>query len=255
MDIATLEIDLLKQLNVDLSYPGIEIGYELWAVETIAETTNRHLPQVRDQYRRHAEHLACIDKSLDYEEKMHAMQEVEEVADRILPRFIHGPELMAAWALLESAIEGIADYIRDRERLEVAFGDIRARNFQSRFNKYFHGVVGMDVPITESDWEELSRLQKFRHVLAHRNGRIDTGSQESMEKLIALAERTHGISITRHRLFFEYKYVSNAIAVVRRAIAALDGAVAARYDWAPIITVNADDGAERVPQPAGTTHL
>jgi len=230
-----LDEQLRKILNIEMSYPGITIGYELWALESAVDVMEVHLPQVRDQYRLRAEHAVWSNPSLSDEEIPHELQQIEEVVSGVIPQYVRNPGVISAWALLESAVEDIGDFVARRECIDASFATAKGRTFRAKFRYHFETTLGMKVPVPDSDWLVLGRLQKFRNVVVHRNGRIDAISDKKRQEFTDLANITAGVKLARDRLAFSPEYTSKAIGAVRRCISALDAVVAMRYDWAHMI--------------------
>ena len=228
--------DLIRKIgNIEVSYPGIAIGYELWALESVLDVMETHLPQIRDQYRLRAKHTAWSDTSLVDEEISDRFQQIEQIANDVLPQHVRNPGVVGIWALLESAVEEIADFLAMKEGINVSFASAKGRTFRKRFRWYFAEVLGLEVKLTEMEWTTIGHLQKFRHVLVHRNGRIDTGSGKKRKEYERLAVITSGVTLVRNRLVFLPKYLDHALGSVRKCISILNSLVAERYDWAHLI--------------------
>lgn len=141
--------ELDRLLSVDLGYPGFEASYELWALETYLDSMERHLPFAQDQYRlRGRQDLERYKDSLHSQDVHPRLEEVEEFAELVLPRFVRGAFIVSLWAVYESALANIADYIQQKQDLQLSRKAVQGRDFVDKVTKYFADVLHPLYPLS-----------------------------------------------------------------------------------------------------------
>lgn len=220
-----------KFLNLDLSFPGFSFGYESWAIDTYIRVLQDNVSFAKDQYRlrarreleRRAEELH-VDK---YGEELATIADFTEIQ---IPRFFWNSALPPIWGLFESFVQDITIWVGRRERAGLLLRDVRAENFRTQVDKYFKGVLQIDLPWTSDDRERLAQLQHLRNFLSHRNGRIVDLPPEKEEHIRELVRMIDGVDIVQSTVMASDGYVYASRDLVFRVVGQLIDMIASRYD-------------------------
>lgn len=184
-------------LNIDLGYPGISFGYESWALESYLEVLEEQISHAQTQYRLRAERELEKEKgNLDRHEYGAILAEIDEIADSQIPRFFRIGALIPIWGLFESFLTDFAFYVGRREKAGIGFRDIKANNFRSQIEKYFEGVLRIQLPWSPRERERLGQLQELRNFIAHRNGRLMDLPPEKEKEIRALVSKISNVAIS-----------------------------------------------------------
>lgn len=222
--------DLKKILKLDLSYPGISFGLESWALETYLKILDDHLSFAQDQYRLRAERE--LDKkrnNLEPEEVTLQMTMIDEAVETHIPRFFRNGALVQIWGLFESFVFDIAHYVGRREKASLALRDVRANNFRQQVEKYFEGVLRIELPWSSEERSKLGQLQDLRNFVAHRNGRVMDLSPERQKDIETLVSQIPGVRIDES-LMLSSEYIREAATLVYGVLEKVNKLVRDRYD-------------------------
>lgn len=226
-----MSLDLEKFLNLDLSYPGISFGYESWALETYLTALEEHLSFAQDQYRLRAKReLAKRADDLHPDEYTQKLFAVDEAAETQIPRFFRIGALIPIWGLFESFVSDIAGWVGRREKVGLTIRDIRAQNFRAQTEKYFEGVLRIELPWSPAERERLGHLQELRNFIAHRNGRLEDLTAEKEREIKLLVSKVQGVTIESSTLLVSAVYVSQASALVFDVLGKLNQMIGEKYD-------------------------
>jgi len=223
-------IKLPNILEIDISFPGFSFGYESWALETYLKVLNDHLSVAQDQYRLRA------NRELDRErEKLEPVeiaieeQKINEATEIQIPRFFHNGALLQIWGLFESFVFDIAHYVGRQEKSSVVLKDIRANNFRKQIEKYFEGVLRLELPWTNDERISLGYLQELRNIVAHRNGRLMDLNPDKRKEIETLVNATKDVRIVHSTVMLSSSYISEAAELVFGLVTKLNDVVGNRY--------------------------
>src|SRR3989344_3787029 len=223
-----IELDTL--MNLDADFPGFDIWYELWAMEQYLRVIVEHLPDVIAQAKRRAEtELKKLDRDMEEGEIKIRRQEIAEVAKTIIPRFFWGPTIVSLWALYESSVEDLAEYVQKREGAKLSLDDIRAKNFRERTAKYFAGVLDFDFGIDRSRDEKLRIIQEFRNLFAHDGGRLNGLSSQRQTEIRKLVENAPGVEIKNDVVYFSSSFLRDCFTTIEDILEHMTWLLAKRY--------------------------
>lgn len=227
-------MDIEKLMRLDLSFPGISFGYESWALDTYLKVLNDHLEFAQEQYRLRAkQELKRRADEFHAEQYEGELVAIDEAAEIQIPRFFRTGALIPIWGLFESFVSDIAGWVGRREKLGLLLRDIRAANFRSQVEKYFEGVLHIDLPWTPEERERLRCLQELRNFIAHRNGRLmDLPSDRDIRTLVA---KIDGVAIEHGAVVISGAYISEACALVFTLVGSLSKLIAERYDGPAVL--------------------
>ena len=226
-----MALDFEQLLNVDLSYPGISFGYESWALDNYLKVLEDQISHAKDQYRLRAERE--LDKSketLEREEYWSKLSQIEDAAEKQIPRFFRIGALIPIWGLFESFLSDFATWVGKRESIGVSFRDVRASNFRGQVEKYFDGILRIDLPWSTEERERLGYLQELRNFVAHRNGRLMDLPPEKEREIKALIAKVPGVGVEDSALVVSDAYVREA-ALVFQLVGRHNQKIADRYAY------------------------
>jgi hypothetical protein len=121
-----------------------------------------------------------------------------------------------------------AKYVAEKERISLPLREVKGSTME-QIEKYFRGVLRIDLPWTEKEQAQLQDLQELRNRIAHRNGRIDGLTEDQRQKAQQLASKIKGVEIRNGRLLVSAEYVNSAATLVFNAVEKLEQLVTERY--------------------------
>ncbi len=223
-----LSFDQLR--DFDLDFPGISFGYESWALASYLAVLDEQISHAQAQYRLRAEReLEKKKDNLDHHEYGAKLIEIDEIADNQIPRFFRIGALIPIWGLFESFLTDLAVYVGAREKAGIGFRDVRANNFRSQIEKYFEGVLRIQLPWSAQERERLGRLQELRNFIAHRNGRLMDLPPEKEAKIRDLVAKTPGVVIESSTVAVSSAYISEASTLVFTLVGQLSQQLGNKY--------------------------
>jgi hypothetical protein len=228
-----MALDFKQLLNLDLSYPGISFGYESWALDSYLQVLEHQISHARDQYRLRAEReLEQSKEKLAREEYWSKLSQIEDAAEKQIPRFFRIGALIPIWGLFESFLSDFSLWVGKQEAAGVSFRDIRAQNFRGQIEKYFEGILRIDLPWSAEERERLGHLQELRNFIAHRNGRLMDLPLEREREIKALVAKLPGVLIEDSTLVVSAAYIHEAATLVFELVGRLNQKLADRYAYA-----------------------
>ena len=208
----------LSPLHVDFRF--VELEHELDSLSTFREVFEEQLNFVEDQQRIRL-NARFASAEWDDADRQVASQEVDFLVEEVLPRFFRGPFLISLWAVFESGMIELADYLAEKKQLPLKLRDIRGCNPFDQWNKYYTHVAGYSLGFDESTRQKLEELRLVRNALAHANGRIDLVKQRDREKLEMWCAEDRGLHTRFHLLIFSVEYTREAEVLVTEALSGL----------------------------------
>ena len=229
-------LSIEQLLNSDRDFPGISFGYESWALTSYLNVLEDQISHAQAQFRLRAEReLEKERDKLEHHEYGARLSEIDEAADRQIPRFFRIGALVPIWGLFESFLTDFAVYVGRRDKIGLAF---RENNFRILVEKYFEGVLRIQLPWSAQERERLGQLQELRNFIAHRNGRLMDLSPEKEKEVTALVAKVSGVEIEGSTVVVSPAYITEAAALVIELVGRLTLELADRYDGtaAPVET-------------------
>ena len=205
-----------------MDFRFVELDHEVLSLATYREVLEEQLTFRKEQERvRLRARLMNSESEMDDAERQFAQEEVKVLVDEILPRFFRGPYLMALWALFESGIIEVADYIAETKQLSLKLRDIRGSDQKDQWNKYYNHIAGYPLGFTDPTWERLEELRQVRNVLAHANGRLDLAKEDARRKLEKWCGENRGLSEHSNLLIVSADYTRAAQILVTDTLSSL----------------------------------
>src|SRR5215211_7083243 len=94
-----------------IDFRFVEIEHELWALAEYNRMLEAQLPALENQEQQRLQQR-IRDQQLDESDASIEYQQHYDLIEHVLPRFFRGPVLVTLWAIYESAVNEIADYIK-----------------------------------------------------------------------------------------------------------------------------------------------
>src|SRR4051794_32777742 len=95
------------EMRFDLRYAEIE--YELWALNYMLEVIELAIERFsQDGETKVLEKLRRDGWEADDAERQFAWQEILEIQEHVLPRFMRGPFIVSLWACFEASVRAVA---------------------------------------------------------------------------------------------------------------------------------------------------
>ena len=198
--------------RIEIDFRFVEIEYEFWALSEFLQIIDPQLNNLgnKEQRRRFAE-LREMGWDRDEGEVQVLSQELDEICERVLPRFFRGPFVIAVWAAYEAAVTEIARYLRQEKNLALELADIRGHDFITRARKYFTNVLATSLDPNEARLKRLAELLEVRNALAHGNGQRRATPENKWNRLKALMQSGTGLSENNGFLTLSSEFVSRAL--------------------------------------------
>lgn len=158
----------MTRMPIDFRY--VEIEHELWALAQMLEVTEPTIERLAREAESSAiEHLKKNGLEDDEAEWDLAMQEVAEIRDYVLPRFMRASFVVSLWACFEAGVDVVARTRAAETGSPVRLGHLRG-DFFERARRYFDGWLRLPLEVDHARYERLVDLYAIRNALAHANG-------------------------------------------------------------------------------------
>jgi hypothetical protein len=225
-----MTIDLEQYLHLDLDFPGIPSESEAWALKTYLSVLKEQVSHARDQYKVRGEHrLEKMRGRLGHDEYWEMSSQIENAADRQIPRFFFNGALLLIWGLFESSLTDFAAYVGGRENTGLPFRDVRASNFRQQVERYFEEMHRIQLPWSAQEREGLRQLQELRNFISHRNGRLSDLPAKNEHDIKLLVDKLDDVEIVEGRIAISPNYIDHAANLVFSLIDRFSQQIADRY--------------------------
>lgn len=212
--------------HVDFRF--VDLEHELWSLGKFRELFEEQLSFLKDQERvRLRARFSGAGSEMDNAERQFASEQIDLLVEEVLPRFFRGPYLIALWALFESGMIELADYLAQRKQLPLKLRDIRGRDPIEQWNNYFTHVASFPLGVAAPTWAKLDELRQVRHVLAHANGRLDQTTENARGKVEGWCAENRGLHAHFNLLIVSADYTHSAQVLVADTLSGLIGRVRA----------------------------
>jgi hypothetical protein len=171
--------------EVDLKFA--EIGYELSVVEECVQLLQHHLPTLIE-----GEKHSAGQRWADDPATLHHLIDLLEAG--LTTRFLTAATLVATWAVYESAVNRIAEYIAEQRGVTLKINQVRG-DFLQRVRAYYKDVLKYELHREGTDWDRLDHVATLRNALAHTNGVLADVREPDARALKKWIPNQSGISI------------------------------------------------------------
>ncbi len=179
-----------------IDFRFVEVEWELWALGQYLSLLEPQIAQLGKEAETRA-YAKLAPGETDEGEISLASSEAYEMQEKVIPRFMRGPFLVAVWACFEAAVAHIADQMRKDLGVDLWFGELRGEHFLDRARRYFTAVLRSPFDDDASRYARLCDLQRVRNSLAHSNGQRAAMSDDAWKKLVEALKR-NGVTIENH---------------------------------------------------------
>lgn len=209
---------LTEFMNMDISYPGINIKVELAVLSEYLNGMEKGISAVCDAY---------ISKE---EEKNKGIPHYEfsyiyEVAEYEIPRVIKLPYLVTLYTLFESSVFSLLKYAQEKENKKIGVKDIRGETLISSYNKYMLHILNYEFSFNQETMLRMSELNKLRNCVAHSNGNLYYENAE-IKKILS---KNPEIKELNGQLDISYVFLLDTFAFISHSIKGLMAYMEQRY--------------------------
>lgn len=111
---------------------------------------------------------------------------IYQIGEHYLPNAVKMPLVVSIYTSIESNIEQLLEYSRNREGKTLKLKDIKASSNASQYQKYITHVLELDFKLNTSN---IADINKIRNCIAHANGNLQHWPESKVEELKKVAER------------------------------------------------------------------
>lgn len=157
----------------------------------------------------------------EYEERYQEFRAVEELVDAVLPRLFRAPFLLLLYAVYESAVNKIANFLQKKKDITISLSDFSKNekgDFLDKTKKYFNNCLDFALCPDEKAWDRIKMFTELRHAIAHANGRIEMLRDKKKKKISNWIAQNIGILEMDHYLVFEERFLRDTYRLVRASI-------------------------------------
>lgn len=192
----------------------MEIEAELYVTLDHLEALDRELPEIT---KRERERLESNLEGLNGDEWYSTLQWIDEFADEVLPRLYFSPILVQLWAVFESAIIEISNYLKEQGGHSLTVDDLRGNSDYERAQKYYRDVLGYALIEIDGAKERLDLLLLARNAIAHSNGRVDAIKPAKLQ-LRRWEKEKGGVNVGLHYVSFPIGFVKEMALTVKNVL-------------------------------------
>lgn len=208
----------LEQFN--LNFVGVRIEYDLYALSTFLEFSEKQIKFIQDQETvRHDALLKSKKFNLTEEDYAISIFEFRDLIVRIIPRYFRNPFLVSLWALYESALVEIAAYIKNIQRGKISeeIKNRKEKGFLNKAREYFQEELHISLSNNNS-WKHIRMLNVLRNSIAHGNGRIEAINKNNIKKIMGWEKENIGIFILDGNIMFSGEFLNNIFEKVNESL-------------------------------------
>lgn len=200
----------MTKARIDFRY--VEVDHDLWALRHVLDVLEPTIARLgRDYEEQTLEALRQKDWDSDEVEVNLAWQEIRDMQEFGLPRFLRGPYALSLWACFESAVILVADTVRGEVGASSALRDDRRGSFPNRARAYFETVLGLPLELDTERFDRLVDHYQVRNALAHANGLKEGMSEEEWEALKHTISHHHlGMDVSKGAVVLSSDYLVRA---------------------------------------------
>lgn len=219
-------VSLAGILNMDISYPGIQIKVELIVIREYLSQMETGINAVTDNYLR-------IEEGKVEGQEYHEYRHIYQIAEDEIPRIISLPFLVSIYTLFENSVTQLLKYAQDKEGSSTKFEQrkIKAKSLQSKFNKYMETSLSYDFQFEPVTMEKITEITKLRNCIAHANGNIEALKIDKAKEISVLEAKFDGIVVCSNQLDVSYEYLNDSMKTVAEAIESLMAYMEEKYGF------------------------
>ena len=210
------------EINIGIEFKYVVILLELEAFGKFLDRLEKGLKYLSDQ--EELRNSSSLRNLYDLNDIQNSNYDLTELVEHILPRFFRNPALISLYAIYESSVNIIADYLR--QKLDESLPRLKnyeknkRMNFLHRANKYFHDVL--KIPLYSNGYEEdLERLRVLTNAIAHCNGRLEEVKTMERKTIQKWEKDKIGISIYQGDLLISEGFLRKTYLIVKDSLSDL----------------------------------
>ena len=93
-------------------------------------------------------------------------------------KVFRGGFLISTWAVFESCVKDVSEYVRRKHELPFGLQDLRAGDFVNQSEKFFRSTLDLSFVPDKGDRKRLELFKSFRNLLVHHDGSVSEASTE-----------------------------------------------------------------------------
>jgi len=208
-------------VKIDLRFIFYEM--ELSSLKEFFEVIEKQLVNLREEKK--SEFKALLKgrtPEMDEGDIDIAQDEFIRFIEHTLPRFSRNPFMVSLWAVYESSIIAVAEYIRNEKGKGLGIKDIKGDDFFKRAKKYFDHVLEYPLYTDDNELERLRMLMILRHCIAHANGRInDIKDEKAVNKIKEWEKANTGVLIEDGCIMLTEDFLRTSYILVNKSLQTL----------------------------------
>jgi hypothetical protein len=200
----------------------IEIEEELWTLGEYLAVLERELPLIAQH--QHVNRIDNMQQATSFDDDPApniAWYFDHEFKDIALPRMLRGPFIVSLWAVFESGVIEIGEYVREKEGKVLRQNDIRGEGMLERAKKYYEHILKFPFIDDQRNWQTLKMVNTIRDAIAHSNGRLDRVKPDAAKKIKEWVNANLGITAEGDLLILSKAFVENAYLTINGCIQGL----------------------------------
>ena len=201
---------------LDLRFADIE--YELWTLGEFLETLEKQLPTLVSLERWHRG--GETERQDNDEEPNYAQLAAEDLFENVIPTLFRNPFVVCLWAAYESAVTGVARYLKETLGSQLSLSMLRG-GFLDRAHTYFKAVLKVPLWSDTEEKDGLRALATVRNAIAHCNGVLESMSQEDRKKVRDVMRKDRGVLEKVGRVVVSGDFLRDTYQLVDRAVRGL----------------------------------
>ncbi|PCI41389.1 MAG: hypothetical protein COB46_03810 [Rhodospirillaceae bacterium] len=128
-----------------------------------------------------------------------------------ISQYIKPGMVIDIYCFVDFSLREICKDQKARNTIDKSFGDLKARNELSRFNKYLTTCAGLNLSEVKKSYDRLHELRNIRNKLIHEGGHIEGDDKDNFSKIKGIEVHCSLIVITddfiREQLEHAKKYL------------------------------------------------
>ncbi|MGH7216845.1 MAG: hypothetical protein ACREIG_06380 [Nitrospiraceae bacterium] len=184
---------MMPKLKIDLRL--FEIDGEFTALGEYLEVLEHQLKFLKDQRTVQVQaDLKVSGRDSDWTEVDIARQDLRYETEHVYPWAFRGSFVILLWALYETCVTEVAEFLQHRGRFELGLKDLRGDNFITRARKYFEHILRFPLHSDPTIWDRLDRLYLVRNAFAHAGGRLSMMNEKARRGVQNLIRDGHDLT-------------------------------------------------------------
>jgi hypothetical protein len=211
---------LVDYSSFDIDDPLLEATCEVYAVQDYYEFLEKQLKRVQRTHKLSLDTQLKTQRLTQDDPEWHeAIQEYSHWVEFVLPRFFRSPFLVSLYALYESIVFEVATTIQTLNPTLKRFQSFKKKKGRLGFleisRQYYSEVLNIELCPAVSTWEKLIILSKFRHAIAHANGRIESLRPPNLKtEIIQMATDLSDVDTYSEYITFGKEFVADTTRIV-----------------------------------------